>query len=223
MNILIVGSTSENSKAYIKNYISACRGLGAALASAGHTIILGSSKEYTADRYIAEGAIGTGTATAYSLLVITPYETDLFPPHPRIKQRLSRESWTVARVDQILAADGVITIGGNQSTLEAGFMTIILKRPLLPLRHFGGASEQLLESVEPVYKQFVDIEPKLRALCEGWGDGSASSAVELMVRLINRNPFGLERQIPVSAFPILLLFLLSLWVWFSSPRSPPTR
>ena len=224
MNILIVGSPQRDQDAdYWEQFISACEQLGVALAQARHTIIVGSSNEGTADCYVVQGAISVKEKYDYKVLVITPYKSDSFNPHPRNIHRYSRESWAVGRIDQITAADGVISLGGGQLTLEAGYGAMSLRRTILPLPHFDGSSKDLFERVEPIYERFKGSAVDLGCLHDQWDDMTAPKAVRLIETLIAKKPFGTERHVPIYVILPLLLILLSSWVWlFLQPVGSPT-
>ena len=71
MNIIVAGSTDfpEGEQAH-EEFVSACKDLGASLAKAGHTIVVGSDAEKTADRQVVFGANSSGERA--KVVIINP-------------------------------------------------------------------------------------------------------------------------------------------------------
>lgn len=154
MRVLIVGSLHfDGSKAVKPGFESACRDLGAALATRGHEVVVGSASEKTADRYVLEG-IGS-VAGDHRVFVYRPSAHDSLDKFVRLGlgsnvllsyHRAEGTTWATGRSSQIQVSDGVIVIGGGRSTLEVRYMAPVLGKPVVAIASFGGAAAQFEES-----------------------------------------------------------------------------
>jgi cyanophycinase-like exopeptidase len=105
MNILVVGSTHFiGSESVREELISACKEIGKALAEKGHTIIVGSEKENTVDRYVVEGANTIAGDNKAKVLVLRPAkgEAPFFKDADKFSKvvfdyRRRGKGWTVGR------------------------------------------------------------------------------------------------------------------------------
>ncbi len=225
MNILVAGSTDfrEGEKVH-KKFVSACKKLGACLAKAGHTIVVGSDAENTADRHVVFGANSSGKRA--KVVIITRQRAPT--PFDQYKEQLSkldlsyqrsRGPWAVGRIRQVLQADGVITIGGGRGTAQLGYTAPALERPVLPIRAFGGASEDLwAEFVDRDLEQLKFYRPgflkgKVATLSQpSWDNSKADLAVNVIEELVKQNPYRSQRIVPQALIVIFQLLLLTGWV-----------
>ncbi len=225
MNILVAGSTdfAEGDKVD-KEFVSACKALGAVLAKAGHTIFVGSDKERTADRHVVFGANSSGERAKVVIINpqrgAAPFDSDREQLDKLdLIYRRSRGPWAVGRVRQILEADGVITIGGGRGTAQLGYTAPALKTPVLAIPAFGGASQDLWdEFVDRDLEQLNFYRPgfldgKVRTLSEpSWDDSKANLAVKVIEALVKQNPYRSQRIVPQALIVIFQLLLLTGWV-----------
>jgi len=227
VKILIVGSMSHlASGAERHSFKIACKEIGKALAEAEHTIIVGSNLENTAERHVVNGA---NTVTGpHRVVQITPYEAELFP-RDNFKNIIfeffppSKDSWVIGRVDQILAADGVIVIGGGRKTLQAGLTAPILERPILPIPLFGGAAKELWDQIVSDYKKLGGLAANAQNLQGQWQSSFADLSVKSMEDLVKRNPHRSDSRTPQIILSLLVLGLLAAWVslfiWSPEPKN----
>ena len=147
----------DNRKEQIKE---ACRAIGQRLAEKGHSIVVGSQEEYSADRHLVRG-------------MLEVFERRK-PPDPRIEviegpdnadrlYRLERDNekysgiirryvpptqglWPreAAKIMSVRASDVILTIGGLNATYIAGVAALAANKPVVPIATFGGASRHLL-------------------------------------------------------------------------------
>ncbi len=225
MKIMVAGSTdfAEGEQVH-DEFVSACKDLGASLAKAGHTIVVGSDAEKTADRQVVLGA--NSSEKRAKVVIITPRRGPA--PFEQDREQLSsldlsyvrsRGPRTVGRIRQILEADGVITIGGGRGTAQLGYTAPALERPVLAIPAFGGASEgmwdeyvdQDLERLRFYRSGFLD--GKVQSLSgKNWDASKADLAVKVMEELVNQNPYRSQRVVPQAVIVIFQLFLLTGWV-----------
>ncbi len=224
MKIMVAGSTdfAEGEQVH-GEFVSACKDLGASLAKAGHTIVVGSDGEKTADRQVVFGANSSGKRAKVVIInsqrKAAPFDQDREQLSSLdLSYVRSRGPRTVGRIRQILEADGVITIGGGRGTAQLGYTAPALERPVLAIPAFGGASEgmwdeyvdQDLERLNFYRPRFLD--GKVSTLSQQWDASKGELAVKVMEELVNQNPYRSQRVVPQAVIVIFQLFLLTGWV-----------
>ena len=225
MKIMVAGSTdfAEGEQVH-GEFVSACKDLGASLAEAGHTIVVGSDGEKTADRQVVFGANSSGKRAKVVIInsqrKAAPFDQDREQLSSLdLSYVRSRGPRTVGRIRQILEADGVITIGGGRGTAQLGYTAPALERPVLAIPAFGGASEDIwdeyvdqdLERLRFYRSGFLD--GKVQSLSgKNWDASKADLAVKVMEELVNQNPYRSQRVVPQAVIVIFQLFLLTGWV-----------
>ena len=178
----IVGAeTRWTSTGKQQQFKEACNAIGKAIVTAGHEVIVGSSRENTADKHVVDGvlaALPPTEAGAQSITVIRPFEEETAYVELSLEYRLrflfkDRTGLPAAAV-KVLAvtdADAVITIGGGEGTYMAGLAAMMAKKPLIPVGSFGGASRQLITAA----REFDPDAKSLDALSAPWGPGVLQS------------------------------------------------
>lgn len=219
VKILISGSTRyEGSNNKKNNFVKACEAIGFSLARAGHSIIVGSEKEDTADLYVVKGFCSF-EGNKKKVLVYRPEEGET--PYYEIKEnskrvdfeyRRSKGHWAVNRVNQILAADGVVLIGGGDGTLQAGYVAPVLGRPVLAIPYFGGAAEKVWRTIESDYKSIKELSTRVSTLKEKWENGNEEIVVNLIESLVKNNPYCTGSCWPQVFFSGLMLLFFFIWV-----------
>lgn len=224
MRTLIVGSIEFDAAEEEKSrWKAACFEIGKALAEAGHSLVVGSDTENTADHFVVYGA-NSATSKRTKVLVNRP-EADVLEPGPdrtpfakaqsekklqRIDFNYNRERghWSANRVSQILASDAVIAIGGASGTLQTGYSAPLLGRPVLVIPHFGGAATKLWSQFAPDYDR-AGLKEKAAHLREEWTDSHAKLAVEVLQGLLRSNPY--KRKTSTRQLFVLAAVLLAGW------------
>lgn len=225
MKILVVGSTEyTGGKEEVQSqFEEACKQLGASLAKANHTIVVGSDGKTTADRHVVFGA--NEVEGRHKVLIIrptsgaTPFEEDRAKlPKIDFSFRRSRGSWAVGRIYQIQEVDAVIMVGGGRGTAQVGYAAPALKKPVLAIAAFGGAARDTWdEFLEAEYNQlgFFDYNffgGKLANLKETWDPSMADLVVSATKTLVERNPYRSEKIMPQSVMVVLPVLLYGLWI-----------
>ncbi len=224
MKIMVAGSTdfAEGEQVH-DEFVSACKDLGASLAKAGHTIVVVSDAENTADRHVVFGANSSGERAKVVIINpergAAPFDRDREQlTNLDISYRVSRGPGAVGRIRQILEADGVITIGGGRGTAQLGYTAPALERPVLAIPAFGGASRDLwdefvdqdLERLNFYRPSFLD--GKVPTLSQQWDAPKADLVVEVMEELVKQNPYSKQRIVPQAVIIIFQLLLLTGWI-----------
>lgn len=221
MRILVTGSTPTNaSPAPDPAFTKACKELGEALARSGHELVAGSRRVGVADRYVLEGANSVSGRHRVHLYRPeqgeTPYDVDHNPLENLEFQYKGRQrgTWTVARVAQILAADGIIVIGGTDGTRQIGYTAPLLGRPVLAIPSFGGAASEIWAHLEKDYQRVPSVQPLVGSLREAWNSRTAGLAVRATEELVRRNPYAASQRWLLPLLGTLSIVLLGVWVTF---------
>jgi hypothetical protein len=184
MRVAIVGSWQDvDSKTWELNdesgFSAACNKLGALIVAQGHTLVVASDREHTADFHAVAGALeflknqtvrvpaivmyGERSSFArwlntYAQLVVHEYAAD---PSPDI-----------AKLLQVKEVDCVIPIGGADKSYQAALAAAVCGKPVLPVGHFGGAAKRIHRLLSVHYDSWKRLPPKdlLGILGDAWSD-----------------------------------------------------
>lgn len=140
-------------------FSAACRRIGRDLAARGHSLIVGSDGEHTADLHAALGALevygsepAAGPARILVVRATDSIEKTNRPAfdtwrrkHPGvfIEYPLAVGSHAVVKLVQTHLADAVILIGGAEHTEQAGTAAALSRKPLACIGSFGGAARAM--------------------------------------------------------------------------------
>jgi hypothetical protein len=127
----------------------ACEALGRALADADCDIVVYSSASDFVEADVVRGYVGSGKARPGSIQVRYPNGGDgSFPEmtdHEEcflVRPDVSA-AWEVSFYRSLFDADGVLLIGGGQSTLVAGLVAISARAPVVAVGAFGGQAREV--------------------------------------------------------------------------------
>jgi hypothetical protein len=228
MKVLIVGSTHfADSSGVRPQFEQACRDVGAALAKAGYTIVVGTSDPTTADRFIVEGAATVEGKHLVRVIRpdagVTPFSAQPLLHQERIQFRFvrCRGTWTVSRVHQILAADVVILIGGGPGTAQAGYSAPLLGVPVLALPAFGGAAREVWDYLSKDYERVAGVKKRATELRETWRAESAGAVLAAAKALVGAELYAQRRTGQGIAELLLSGVLLGSWVWLFDRATSP--
>jgi hypothetical protein len=186
--VAIVGSI-ESGRAYTPELKrpdaapAACRELGRQLALAGYDLAVFSAKpkyvEYDVVQGYAQEADGAGTVFLH-----VPRHRDhdfRLPDGSSAEVRLVRDSgpeWEVSFYRTLLDCDGVLLVGGGQSTRVAGVIAMAQRIPMLPVAAFGGGASQVWANLDKVRNDTTDDDIVL--LGQDWRSDSARRLVRCL-------------------------------------------
>lgn len=140
-----------------EEFRAACKRVGSAIIEKGHSLIVGSDSEHTADGCAVEGAIESleaakTPAASPRIMLIRPEASnekrsfDRFRrsmPGVFVERRLDKASWSVVKIVQTRLSDALILIGGAEKTEQAGLTAAVSGKPLACIGSFGGAAAAL--------------------------------------------------------------------------------
>jgi hypothetical protein len=193
MRVAVLGSWDDRQNRQAENswpllatpadFKAACREIGRELVSRGHSLIVGSDREHTADRHAALGALDavrdSGAATRIAIVKKSSSARsfeELRRSHPAVfvEERVAAGSEAAAKLFQVRLADALILVGGGQHTEQAGLAAAATGKPLACIGSFGGTA--------------LALNRRFREAPEYWGygDGQANDLLAL------REPFGAQ-------------------------------
>ena len=172
-------------------FAGACEMIGRRLAEKGHTVVVGSDEENSADYHVVQGFLAAFEARdapepRIRLIQGIEGEGGLYPEaraserHGRLFQGIpSRLSGARPRAaEKILAlneADALIALGGLEATYVAGIAALAARKPVIPIASFGGAALQLWRAL-PLLREVGDRRDLDRLADEAWGPAVADAA-----------------------------------------------
>lgn len=160
MRVAVLGSWTEEDKEEWdlhetpEMFRAACRQVGSKLIELGHSLIVGSDSEHTADGNAVLGAIEALTATKATvksprIMVIRPQSLDWghsfrglrrSNPGVFVERQADSQEWDSVKLIQTQLADAIILIGGAKRTEQAGLIAAVSRKPLACIGSFGGAA-----------------------------------------------------------------------------------
>jgi hypothetical protein len=154
MKVFLVGSKKGVSSANQLDFEDFFKALGASLAQAGHSLIINSGSLSTADPYAIDGANTYHKKT--TVYLIRPDVTSLLnqdiPLHPYLNESLhpninfiketAKSSFRSSHLMSIDRADVIVAVGGSNGTISVIYTADALRKPIIIIPSFGGASEE---------------------------------------------------------------------------------
>jgi hypothetical protein len=194
--------------------------LGAELARRGARLLVYGGPFVEAD--VVRGFVSANPAADHSILMW--YTKDQEPPpfaeektHPKLFQRRGQRGaeWEIAFYRSITKADGVILIGGANSTKISGQVAIGSRMPILTLASFGGAAASVWETLSA--GEDLPTRDEIDLMARPWSEGSAAECVKALLAQHSRRRSSDTAPRPLLSFLAAVLFLAALaivpWVW----------
>lgn len=130
-----------------------CRDLGRSLATRGHSLLVESDRERTADRCVVDGVLEVEAREAKVKVFFRSRRHDSRPYSAEAAGH--RDAFTFVRLDErfvgpthlrmLQGADLVVIVGGGSHTYTAGLAAAYMGVRIFPVATFGGASGKLWE------------------------------------------------------------------------------
>ncbi|MFF7358193.1 MULTISPECIES: hypothetical protein [Streptomyces] len=178
---------------------AACRALGGELARAGCDLAVFSSKPHYAEPHVVEGyAAPGGEGRSGVVFAHVPRQRDLgfaLPEGSPAELRTVRDSsteWEVSFYRTLLSCDGVMLIGGGQSTRAAGVVAMSQRIPVLPVAAFGGGASLVWANLDKVRNDTLDEDISL--LGGDWTETSAADLTACLLRQRDRRLAARRRE-----------------------------
>jgi hypothetical protein len=215
----------------------ACEALGRALAEAGCDIAVYSSAASFVEGDIVRGYVSSGNARPNSIRVWIPEGGDEAFPERQDDDTSFRvtvdttEGWEVSFYRSLFAVDGVLLVGGGQSTLVAGLIALSNRTPVVAVASFGGRAKEVWRALDRAKN---DATPEhIEAMGRGWRPGMenelVSSLLEQRQRRADREAederargaYARQRRnsLIVAALAILVALAAIVVVYKTTPKS----
>lgn len=108
------------------------------------------------------------------------------PGDPLFDRKPLGREWEVSFYPALANVDGLLLIGGGYTTKIAGLIAIGARTPLLTLAGFGGAAEEILESLRSD-RHSIATEDELNLMAQGdWTDNSAARCINALLMQADR-------------------------------------
>ncbi|MFD2686560.1 hypothetical protein ACFS5L_17190 [Streptomyces phyllanthi] len=177
----------------------ACRQLGMELARAGCDLaVFSSSPEYIETDVVAGYAEACSETQPGRVAAYPPRHRDVdfgTAPDAHLRMEILRDTsgeWEVAFYHTLLTCDGVLLMGGGQSTRVAGIIALAQRLPLVPVASFGGGAGQVWVNFDKVRNDADDAD--IRLMGDNWSSGSAARLVACLLRQRERKLRNMEEH-----------------------------
>jgi hypothetical protein len=194
--------------------------LGAELARRGARLLVYGGPFVEAD--VVRGFVSANPAADHSILMW--YTIDQEPPafpeektHGRLFQRRGQRGaeWEIAFYRSIAKADGVVLIGGANSTKIAGQVAIGSRMPILSLATFGGAAASVWDTLSA--GEDLPTRDEIDLMGHPWTNSSAAECVKALLAQHARRQSAQAAPRPILSFLAAILFFAALgivpYVW----------
>lgn len=228
--IAIVGNVTTSPDAP-----AAAEALGRELAKAGLRILVYSSGADYLEGYVVRGYVASGTATPRSIQVRYPLhgQKPAFPEQQTHGEVFDwrpdhSQDWEMSFYQSLNEVDGILLMGGGESTMIAGLVALGHGIAMLPLADFGGKAAKVWEALQPG-RDLPSADDVSMMARPGWADDQAAECVTaLRDQIARKAELAKQRRIEerrkeisvtLHAFVAMLLFLLAVvsvfvaWGW----------
>jgi len=190
--IAIVGSADESRQQElgIKKVEMAqqvAKDLGSSLAEANCRLLVYSTKPGFIEHFTILGFIESSQGRPksiqirYPLAIEQPSLTNESGNEQLFDWRPDRsKDWEVSFYLSLQEVDGIIFIGGGQSTFISGLVAIGYRKPILALASFGGAAEKVWEALS-IERDLVEHRDVTFMASPNWMSTSAKEAVQVLL------------------------------------------
>jgi hypothetical protein len=191
--IAIVGSVDtgrayDPELRYAEGAKQAAEQLGTELALAGYGIIVYTSAPGFIEADVVRGYIAAGRAEAGSIQVWFPQGAELatFPEAAQHRDLFDfhaddSRDWEVSFYRSLARADGLLLLGGGQSTFIAGIVGLTYRIPMVAIPRFGGNAEKVWELLARDRGTGLVTEEEIAAMGRPvWQESFAAQLVQIL-------------------------------------------
>ncbi|MDA0169374.1 hypothetical protein OJ998_09780 [Solirubrobacter taibaiensis] len=178
---------------------AACQALGRELAAAGMNVLVYSASSKFVEAAVVAGYVAQGSAPKQSIQVRLPLEAakQQFP-----EQLASAElfdvrpdpstDWRDSYYRSLQETDGVILLGGGNSTYVTGMIALAFSIPIVALTTFGGQSKQVWDALHTAES---DVErEEISVMARSWDDAQAARLVASLAGQAKRRSERLQKD-----------------------------
>ncbi len=230
--IVIAGSLDATRADYrpplrdLEHAEQACEDLGRALSLAGCDLVVFSSKPTYVEGQVVRGYADASSPANPGKVIARPpshgeVEFDL-PADTAAQVVVKRDTsgeWELSYYRSLIAADGVILLGGGQSTRIAGIIALLQGVPVLPVATFGGGAGHIRVNLDKVRNDAT--EEDIALLGQPWAADSGERLVASLLAQRERRRQRREREAHTAsrqawaarvALAVTVLALLVSWL-----------
>lgn len=197
------------------------RQLGAALAAQGCRIVVYHSGAEFIERDVVAGFVEANPPHEHVIVVRHPQQA-VMPPFPEEATHSqlfdpladTSDDWEVSFYRSLTDADGVLLLGGGQSTVIAGQVAIGARIPLMAIAASGGGASKAWKTVLPGHDLPSRDEHTLMG--RPWTEGSAAACVKALLDQRRRRHAVESGPIVRQALIAAAMFIVSLAIALSS-------
>jgi hypothetical protein len=179
---------------------AACREIGAELLRSGFDLLVFSTKPGYVEATVAAGYLAAARSGPSGRIVGRPARDQDFtvavPPDAAVEVQVMRDTsgeWEVSYYRSLVGADGVVLIGGGQSTRIAGIMALSRDVPVVPVATFGGGAGQVWVNLD---RERPDLPAEeIALLAAPWSAESAGALAKFLHRRIAQRAEERERAL----------------------------
>ncbi|MEB3210510.1 MAG: hypothetical protein VKL39_04120 [Leptolyngbyaceae bacterium] len=191
--ITIVGSAnqeraSELGLKKVEIAQQAAKELGWAIAEANCRLLVYSTQPGFIEYYTIRGYIESGQGKPNSIQIRYPLTLE----QPELPDQNSNEhlfdwrpdrskDWEVSFYRSLQEVDGMILIGGGQSTLISGLVAMGYRKPILALASFGGCAEKVWEALS-IERDLLEHRDITFMASPKWSSTSAKEGIQILLR-----------------------------------------
>lgn len=217
MRVLVSGSIRGINPVRQQQVVTAAKELGARLATAGHTLIVGSENPDDVDPHAVAGFLSTQNKAPVEVHLVKS-AAPCYVGNDAVKCIWHRyDDWDVTVLEVVRGhADSVVVIGGSKGVVQAGIAGWMLGRAIVPVASFGGGAEIVWGYGSSDRRRFYFdalTDEEIDQLNGPWSATTAATVVEHLSRCAEyakRTVVPLKLRLVVSA---AVLATLMIWVF----------
>jgi hypothetical protein len=186
--IAIVGSIAkarerELGLQHLDQATDACAALGRTLAEKGCDIVVYGNDPQFIEGEVVRGYVASGKATRKSIQVfVHKQENAEFPGYDDKLFDVTvdpSDAWEVSFYRSLFQVDGVLLIGGGQSTLITGLVTLSRRTPIVAVATFGGQTYVVWRTIGAQRNYVSDANYKVMG--RPWTSDSAGELIDALL------------------------------------------
>lgn len=196
----------------------AARAVGEALATAGHTIWIGTDDDVDVDPHVVEGALSVEPPVEIEVQRQHGWSAAYVDKPNRIGTRWRQfDDWDVTNMEVVREVDGVIAIAGRASVVQMGIAAWMMNKPVIPIGSFGGGAKTLWNYGSARRSDFYQdglVDAVIDRLAAPWSNETAKVVVDALNKVEQaRARARVPRALLVFTLLLTLVALIG-WVFF---------
>jgi hypothetical protein len=188
--IAIVGNTTAAPAGF--DVVAAAESLGGALAKAGFRILVYSSGPGYLEGPVVKGYVASQAARDKSIQICYPLDARTAPDFPEQKTHSHFfdprpdhiPNWETSFYLSLNEVDGIVLVGGGDSTLIAGMVALGHRLAVVALPGFGGKAIEVWKALTPG-RDLLSVEERSE-MASPWASGRADRCAQILTAQLAR-------------------------------------